>query len=374
VRIGFDAKRLFNNFTGLGNYSRFVADALAAYYPEHEYLLYTPRIKNHPETKAYLHTNRFVIRQPESGLAKRLPAWWRSYALGNVAAADGVQIFHGLSNELPLTKPAALKTVLTVHDLIFKRFPGYYNPIDVRIYGWKLKHACQSADLVVAVSQQTAADLREFMGVPADKLRVIYQGCHPAFKRVATDEEKKRVKAAYQLPDEYVLFVGTLEERKNAVQLVKAASLLKTKAPVVLVGRATPYMKKIDQAIKQFGMEGQVRVLHGVSFNDLPAVYQQASVFVYPSVFEGFGIPIVEAIVSGVPVITSHGSCFDEAGGPATRYVNPTRADELATQIDELLGSAELRKEIVAKSQAYVKHFEPSVIAERLMQQYTQLI
>ncbi len=374
MRIGFDAKRLFNNFTGLGNYSRFVADALAAHYPQHEYLLYTPRIKKHPETSTYQQSGRFIIRQPESGWARRVPALWRSYALGNIAATDGVQIFHGLSNELPVTKPDRLKTVLTVHDLIFKRFPDYYNPIDVRIYGWKLKHACQSADLVIAVSQQTAADLREFMHVPDDKLRVIYQGCHPVFKQVVSEEEKRRVKYAYQLPDNYVLFVGTLEKRKNAVQLVKAASLLKTKAPVVLVGRATPYMKKLDQAIKQLGVEDRVRVLHHVSFGDLPAVYQQASVFVYPSVFEGFGIPIVEAIVSGVPVITSHGSCFSEAGGPATRYVNPTRADELATQIDELFESDELRKSIVERSRTYVKHFEPSVIAERLMQQYTQLV
>lgn len=372
MKIGFDAKRLFNNFTGLGNYSRFVVDALADHFSGHDYLLYTPRLKDHPETRSYRNDPRFAIRQP-TGWGLNFPSWWRTVSLGRVAAREGVQVFHGLSNELPLTKPPGLRTVLTVHDLIFKRFPNYYNPVDVQIYAWKLKKACASADGIVAVSQQTAADLHEFLGVPADKIRVICQGCHPNFKRMATAREKETVNKKYQLPANFILFVGTLEERKNAVQLVKALALMREKIPLVLVGRETPYVKKVKAVISELHLEHQVQVLHGVSFQELPVLYQLASVFAYPSVFEGFGIPIVEAIVSGVPVLTSHGSCFDEAGGPATRYANPSQPAELASHLDEILSSRDLRQEMISRSKEYVKRFEPEVISRQLMEQYQAL-
>lgn len=373
MKIGFDAKRLFNNFTGLGNYSRFVADALADHFPDHDYLLYTPRLRDHPETRSYQNDSRFTIRQPV-GWGVRFPSWWRTYAVGQVAARDGVQIFHGLSNELPLTKPPGLRTVVTVHDLIFKRFPGYYNPIDVQVYSWKLKKACTTADAIVAVSQQTASDLREFLNVPEEKIRVIYQGCHPNFKRTATNEEKELVTKKYNLPTSFVLFVGTLEERKNAVQLVKALSVMREKLPLVLVGRETPYVKKVKETIRELRLENRVQLLHRVSFPELPVLYQLASVFAYPSVFEGFGIPIVEAIVSGVPVLTSHGSCFDEAGGPATRYANPSQPVELASNLDEILSNTQLRQEMIARSKDYVRRFEPGAIANQLMEQYRTLV
>ncbi|HNR73689.1 MAG: group 1 glycosyl transferase [Bacteroidetes bacterium OLB12] len=372
MKIGFDAKRLFNNFTGLGNYSRFVVDALANRFPEHAYALYTPRLRHHPETTPYQQGN-FIVRTPESVLSKQFASVWRSYALGNVAAQDGVQIFHGLSNELPVTKPASLKTVVTVHDLIFKRFPQYYKAIDVQIYTWKLKKACASADVVIAVSQQTSNDLQEFMQVPASKIQVVYQGCHPNFKTLVSEAQKQEVRKKYNLPHEYLLCVGTLERRKNALTLVKAISKLNDSPPLVLVGKATAYTKEITAFVEANKLQQRVMILQHVSFVDLPAVYQMAHVFVYPSLFEGFGIPIVEAIVSGVPVITSTGSCFMEAGGSGARYVNPENEEELRMQIKAVSLDTDLRNKMITTSQAYIKQFEPPVIAQNLMQVYQSL-
>jgi len=372
MRIGFDAKRLFNNFTGLGNYSRFVVDAVANQFPEHEYLLYTPRLRDHPETNSYT-KNKFVIREPESVFAKKFSAVWRSYALGNVAAQDGVSIFHGLSNELPVTKPASLKTVVTVHDLIFKRFPEYYNALDVQIYTWKLKKACASADVVIAISKQTAADLQTFMHVPESKIKVIYQGCHPNFNTIVSEEKKQEVRSKYNLPQIYILYVGTLEQRKNALTLLKAIKQSKNSPPVVLVGKATDYTRQLYDYIKTNQLEQKVSIHHQVAFGDLPAIYQMAHVFVYPSLFEGFGIPIVEAIVSGVPVITSTGSCFDEAGGDGVRYVNPLQTDELISQIELVSSDTELRNKMISTSKEYITQFEPTVIAKNIMQVYQSL-
>lgn len=372
MRIGFDAKRMFNNFTGLGNYSRFVVDALADRFPEHEYVLYTPRLRNHPETQVY-QQGKFIIRKPESFVAKQLKSVWRSYALGNVAAQDGVTIFHGLSNELPLTKPASLKTIVTVHDIIFKRYPEYYKPIDVQIYTWKLKKACASADVVIAVSQQTSSDLQEFLHVPASKIRVVYQGCHPNFKVVASDEQKQSVRLKYNLPNEFLLCVGTIERRKNALTLVKAIAGLKSSIPLVLVGKATEYLKEIQTYISNNNLENRVFIHHNISFADLPTVYQLAHVFIYPSLFEGFGIPIVEAIVSGVPVITSTGSCFVEAGGAGAIYVDPKNEEVLAKQIELVSSSTDLRTKMISTSQEYIQQFEPPIIAQNLMQLYQSL-
>jgi len=361
VRIGFDAKRVFNNFTGLGNYSRFVVDGLLEHFPENQYLLYTPKIRQHPEVQKYLNLE---IRQPQKGTPG---AWWRTFSIANDIKEDKLDVYHGLSNELPLRKPPGLKTVLTVHDLIFLRFPEYYGFIDVSIYKWKLKKACESADVIVAVSQQTASDLKDFLNVDERKLCVVYQGCHPQFyKKVSTEEVRKK----YSLPKEFVLYVGTLEKRKNAGLIIKALSRVKNKIPVVFVGRATKYVKELDDLVNRFGVRDYVRFINNASFVDLPAIYQSASLFVYPSVFEGFGIPIVEAIASGVPVITSNGSCFSEAGGPDCIYVNPSNYEELADSMTMVLDNTDLRATMVDGSKKYIERFAPAVIASELMKIY----
>lgn len=367
MRIGFDAKRLFHNFTGLGNYSRFVVDALSTTFPRDEYLLYTPRISSHPETQKYSNASRFTIRQPQG----RMPgAWWRSLSITEDIKADKLNVYHGLSNELPWRKVVGVRTVLTVHDLIFLRFPEYYGMLDVEIYRWKLKHSCQSADSIVAVSHQTATDLHEFLGVDPAKVTVVHQGCHPSFYRQVSDEAIAQVKQKYGLPGQFILYVGTLEKRKNAGLILRALGRMKNKVPVVLAGKPTKYIAELEGLVKKYSLQDQVKFIYNASFADLPAFYQAASLFIYPSVFEGFGIPIVEAIASGVPVITSNGSCFSEAGGPDCIYINPSNPEELADSITMVLENSDLSSTMVDASRNYIEKFNPRVIAGELMKVY----
>ena len=370
MRIGFDAKRVFNNFTGLGNYSRFVVDALSSYYSTNEYFLYTPKLKQHDETQKYLDGSRFTIRQPEKG---KVGAWWRSFSIAEDIRKDKIDVFHGLSNELPMRKPPGLKTVLTVHDLIFLRFPEYYGMIDVTIYKWKLRNACASADAIVAVSQQTANDLMDFMHVDPRKIHVVHQGCHPSFYKTFSPQQIEDVRKKYELPNEFLLYVGTLEKRKNAGLIIKALARMKHKIPVVLVGKPTKYIAELEGLLKRYDVRDQVKFIYNAAFADLPAFYQAASLFVYPSVFEGFGIPIVEAIASGVPVITSNGSCFSEAGGPHCVYINPSNPEELGDAITMVLENSGLRTTMVDGSRAYISKFAPSVIASDLMKVYQNI-
>jgi len=371
MRIGFDAKRLFNNFTGLGNYSRFVMKALLESQPSHSYTLYSPKVKEHKDTHEFRVNPKLLIRTPPKWVkGSGFGSFWRSVNLGNIAFRDGMDIFHGLSNELPVTKPNGLKTVVTIHDLIFIRYPELYNAIDARIYKKKLAHACKTADKIIAISQQTANDLQHYVGVSKDAIEVIYQGCHSIFKSRYQSEAIDEVKRKHQLPERYILSVGTIEPRKNALLILKALVGLDTTISAVFVGKPTAYQQQLDKFIAENGLGNRVRFIRQVDFADLPKIYQGAEIFIYPSRFEGFGIPIIEAIHSKIPVIAATGSCLEEAGGPSSSYINPDDADELVTKIERLMSNESERNAVTEQSLEYVQRFEPVQIANELIKVY----
>jgi glycosyltransferase involved in cell wall biosynthesis len=375
VNIGFDAKRLFNNFTGLGNFSRFVVSALSTYHPENHYYLYSPSVKSHPDVDAILSNDNVKIITPR-GAYSFLKSAWRTVGIGQEPSARKLHIFHGLSQELPMTLPSQVKKVVTVHDLIFMRWPKFYNPVDVKIYTTKVKSACKNADMILAISQQTADDVINFLKVDPKKVGVLYQGCHPNFKRKYTTEDLQAVATKYKLPQEYILNVGTIEERKNVLILVKALALLpkEIRIPLVIVGRRTDYAEKVLSLAKDAGISDWLIMLHHVAFEDLPGVYQGAKVFVYPSLFEGFGIPIVEALESEIPVISTTGSCLEEAGGPGSIYVNPSSEEELAYHLKNILRDDELRKQMTVSGKRFAAKFQPAVISQELIEVYNHVL
>jgi glycosyltransferase involved in cell wall biosynthesis len=373
VKVGFDAKRFFNNFTGLGNYSRFVIGALSESIPENEYFLYSPKVKNHAEFNAILRRpNIRVIRAPAIYSNLKAASLWRTWGISKEATVKELDVFHGLSQELPIKMPVRVKKIVTVHDLIFIRYPQLYNPLDAFIYKAKVKAACHQADKILATSFQTKRDIIEFLNIDPEKIDVVYQGCHPSFKKKISAAEIEKVKTKNKLPERYILNVGTVEERKNVLLLIKALSQLpkELKSHVVIIGRATKYKARIIEEAARLGVEDRITFLHNVPFADLPAIYQGAQIFVYPSVFEGFGIPIVEALESSVPVIAATGSCLSEAGGPGSIYINPSDEGELAEQLKKVLTDAELRTRMIADGKKYIEQFEPKVIAEKLLKAY----
>lgn len=375
MRIGFDAKRLFTNFTGLGNYSRFVVNAVHKLYPDEKIFLFSPQVKQHSETNSFRTDSGYTIVEPSRWLKLlKLGSAWRSVFSGRRANGIGLDIYHGLSHELPTGISRQCNTVLTVHDLIFLRYPQLYKPLDRWIYTRKIVQACRRADAIVAISEQTRQDLVDFLNVPVEKISVIYQGCHPIFKQVATTAEKTAVRIRYNLPEKFLLTVGTIEPRKNAMLLVRALKELSPDHHLVVVGRSTAYAEEVKQFVGQNGLTQRVTFVHRASFNDLPAIYQAASVFIYPSFFEGFGIPLVEAITSGVPVVTSTGSCFREAAGPHALYVDPNDVGALTAAIEKVTGDSALRKRMIEKQLEHIRQFEPEVIASNLMALYRSLV
>ncbi len=378
MKIGFDAKRAFLNYTGLGNYSRFIIRTLTEFFPDNDYLLYTPQQERvHPELQPILEQQSVAVKKPAGAMAMPgLSAVWRSYGLTKTAARDGVQLLHGLSNELPLSNDRSVRQVVTIHDVLFLRYPHLYNLIDLAIYKQKTKSACKTADKVIAISEQTAQDLIEFYHVPTHKIEVVYQGCHPSFREEYDSYVLDRVASKYGLPQDFILNVGTLEPRKNVMLILQAMAQLKNKLqlPLVLVGKATPYKEQLVAYARKENLLDQVHFLHNVPFEDLPKIYQLSQMFVYPSVFEGFGIPILEALCSRVPVITSKGSCFAEAGGPHSIYINPNDPEELADAILRIINNATMATKMIIDGVAHSLLFEDQHVAHNLMEVYKNVV
>jgi len=194
MHVGFDAKRAFHNQTGLGNYSRDVLRLLVRHRPGHRYTAYTP-----PAEGLELGPG-ITVRGPDRPLGRLAPSLWRVAGLAAQARREGVDLFHGLSNELPLgIERTGLRSVVTIHDLIFERFPELYPPVDRRIYRWKFRSATRRADRIIAISRQTRDDLVDLFGVDPARIRVVYQGCHPAFQaRVEPEHVADQVERALQ--------------------------------------------------------------------------------------------------------------------------------------------------------------------------------
>lgn len=243
MRLGFDAKRVFHNATGLGNYSRDVLRVLATHAPEHQYLAYNP---GRGRISFALPGARFEERRPR-GLARLAPALWRQAGMVRDLVADRVDLFHGLTNELPSgLERSGVAGVVTIHDLIFERYPELYGALDRRIYRWKFRSAAARARLVVAISEQTGRDLHERYGVPWARIRVVYQGCHAAFRQEVAPARLAALAARLSLEPGFVLQVGTVEERKNLLLTVRALAGLPG-ARLVVVGRQAAYARKVKE-------------------------------------------------------------------------------------------------------------------------------
>ena len=371
MRIGFDAKRAFYNFTGLGNYSRNVIRQLAVNYPGNNYLLYNPGkeviIENFPPDNC-------IIVKPDNLFYRCFPSVWRSFGLPEILQKERIDIFHGLSNELPFgIFGTSLKKVVTIHDLIFLRYPKIYRFADREIYKRKFRYSAGVADRIIAVSEQTQRDIHHFFNIGISRIEVIYQDCSPVFHHAVSREEMDAVRKKYFLPSEYMLYVGTIEERKNLLSILQAINSFRIELPLVIVGRETNYIKEIREYIAEKGILN-LYFLKSLPERELPAIYANASLFLYPSSFEGFGIPVLEALNSGTPVITARGSCLEETGGKAAIYVDPYNIEELGNAILEVLGNTELRNQMIGKGKKHALNFRPEITTRQLYELYKGLL
>ena len=372
--IGFDAKRIVRNGTGLGSYGRTLVNALGAL-NSFDMRLYAPdQGLNELRSQIVMRQGVSFCYPPHSHTALG-KALWRSRGIVSQLQKDGVQVYHGLSGELPTgIDQTGIRTVVTIHDLIFMRHPEYYNRADVKIYTHKFFNTLKMADRIVAISECTRRDICELGGIDASRVDLVYQSCALRYGEEPKTHELWKARDDYMLPDRYVLSVGSIEERKNMLLAVKALHHLPDDVSLVIVGRSTPYTDIIRQYVQEHRLFDRVQMLHNVPDDDLPALYRMADCFVYPSRYEGFGIPIIEAISQGLPVVACTGSCLEEAGGPDSLYVAPDDHEALAHAIRQVLFGAPGRQQRIDRSREYVKRFENTGAARRFADIYAELI
>lgn len=369
MRIGFDAKRLFKNFTGLGNYSRTLVSNLNMSFPSHEYFLYTPDYQENLRTIEYLNQPNIHIRTPKK--SNRL--LWRTTGVLQDMASDRLDLYHGLSNEIPVrASKKSTRFVVTIHDLIFKHYPQTYKLTDRTIYNTKFKYAAKQSDHIIAVSEHTRQDILKFYGIAPEKISVVHQSCHSTF--FTSDPVLK----PENLPDRYLLYVGSVIERKNLMGIIEALGQLKNseRLPLVVVGTGKKYLEKVVQRIGDLKLQELIIFKNDIrDVKELKGLYVYAEMMIYPSFYEGFGIPIIESLLCETPVITSRLSALPEAAGPGAHYVNPALPAEIAEGIRLLLNDSSYRQDLVSQGKEYVlNEFHPSVTSKKLMRVYHDLL
>jgi glycosyltransferase involved in cell wall biosynthesis len=383
MHIGYDGKRAFQNRTGLGNYIRSLLAIFTQHYPGHRHTLFAPKLTDLFNPAAL---PGVYVTTPTGFFYKKFPALWRRMGMVKNIAGAGLDIYHGVSNELPRgIKSAHVKTVVTVHDLIFEHFPETYNFDERYVHRWKIKYACRVADAVIAISQQTKNDLIELYKVPAEKIFICYQSCNPIFQRVVSDEEKIIVKSRYQLPDKYFLFVSSIAPRKNLISICKAMAAIKDKLdiPLVVIGNGKKEKEEARQLMAANDISERLIILNELpqskelSFTtaaDFPAIYQQAMALVYPSIFEGFGAPLLEALWSGLPVISSNASCLPEVAGDAALYFTPYDYKTLAMHMETVATNSSLQHTLRLRGMQQAHKFTIQSYAESVMRVYKNLM
>ena len=383
MNIGYDGKRAFQNKTGLGNYIRSLLAILTEHYPNNYYTLFAPEKSDLFDVTAFDNVKELF---PETFAGKHFQGWWRRNGMVKAIASAGLDIYHGVSNELPLhIERTGIKTVVTVHDIIFERFPETYHFDERYVHRWKIKQACKVADAVIAISKQTKDDLINFYKVPENKIFISYQSCNPIFQQIISKEYKAIVKKRYQLPDRYFLFVSSIAPRKNLIAICKALILLKDKIniPLVVIGNGKKEKEEVKKLMQENGIAGRLILLNEMPASkesafttavDFPAIYQQALALVYPSVFEGFGAPLLEALWSGLPVISSNTSSLPEVAGDAALYFSPHDYELLAQHMLDVAQNNSVTTVLRSKGFEQAQHFTTQKYADSIMSIYQQIL
>jgi glycosyltransferase involved in cell wall biosynthesis len=331
MKIGFDAKRLFHNWTGLGYYSRTLIQNLATLHPEHQYFLFDSQPVHNELTRFFFdHPSIQVIKTTGPGFLSR------SFLLDWQLASYQLDLFHGLSNELPFIRQATSPPrIVTIHDILFKSFPADFPWADRQVYELKTRSALRTARAIIAISEATRQAISEYYSVESHRLFTIYQAYDPLFDQPVSAIEVEAIRHKYRLPASFVLYVGSITYRKNLQVVLEAlARIYPGNRPyVVVAGKGASYESKMKQFVANHHLADYVTFLPGIPRSDIRTLYSAAEISVYPSLGEGFGLPVIESLAAHTPVITSSISSMPEAGGKLAFYFDPGNADALVEKL-----------------------------------------
>ena len=343
MRVGVDAVPFAYEQAGIGRYLGSMLEEMCTLDTSIEILLYSPLPVAVPMRKG-----SWRLRMTPRGLAQR-PSLWAQLVLPSLLAADRVDAFWAQPTNLPILLKRPCLRVLTIHDLV-----SHLRPESMRFRSWlrmrlMLGPVARAADEVVADSRATAVQAHRHLGVSNDRVRVVYAAAPPWCKPVPLDEAWASLAREVGLTQEYVLCVSTIEPRKDHLTLLKAIESVPAAPLLILAGGEGWRCKRILAAIRAHENAGRVKYLGRVDDRLLPALYSAAKFSVYPSLYEGFGLPVLESMACGCPVLSSDSSSLPEVGGTAARYFRSGDAVSLADRLSRLLGN---QSELDAMSEA----------------------
>ncbi len=367
MRIGVDARIVATQKAGIGHYVSALLRTFHEVDRENEYFLYTIQHFSLP-----FENPRFRIRVIS---APNIP-WWMQVSLPRAVRDDRIDLFWGGNYYLPL-RPGAMKTIITVHDFVYARYPRTL-PRRTR---WHLRlmmpRYLSRSDRAIVDSESTAQDLRTLYRYPSERIRVIPLAAREEFFRPASEVTLVKFLARYHLTGGYSLFVGTLEPRKGLDILVRAYAQLRAETsyrkPLVVVGKYGWGMSTFPRLLRELSLGDSVRILPYLNDEELPLVYRGADLFVYPSHYEGFGLPVLEAMACGVPVLTSRVSSLPEVGGEAAHYISPGDSEGLAREMATILFDETLRESMRQRGLEQVRRFSWTETGRRTLAVFREI-
>jgi glycosyltransferase involved in cell wall biosynthesis len=367
MRVGIDARLVYYSKAGIGQYIIHLTRALAKLdTPDDIFFLLQSR---KDQTKIIYNSN-----------FQRKSLWTPSHhrleqpAIRIETARLGLDLLHSPDFIPPFKR--SYKSVITVHDLAFLLYPQFMTKEAARYYG-QIDHAVRSTDHIIAVSKATKQDIINFLGVPSEKITVIYEGRNPAYHPIDKAEARAICRQNWDLDGDFVFFISTIEPRKNIPTLLKAYRCLrdayKRKEKLVLAGSKGWLFEEVDQTIKELGLENDVILIGRVQDADVNYLYNAASMLVFPSFYEGFGLPPLEAMACGTPVIVSKIKVMPEIVGDAALLVDPHDVEDLTVAMNRLLTDESLRQDLIAKGYKRADKFSWEKAARETLDVYHQV-
>ncbi len=375
ITIGFDARYAMTDHEEFGAYSRLVIEAMALAAPRHTYFRpYIPLRAPHQAYEQLEHLHNIETMEPDGTVWRKLRLPWRVWRIGHDLHNGNVELYHGLAEHIPMgLDKRNIRSVVTIHNMEFLYDNTLTNSPEHllhRIYMGRMLHR---VDRIVAVSECVKRDITKHFRIYPEKVDVVYPGVAKCYDAELNTDYLEAVKAKYDLPERYILSVGTQLERRSMVKVINALPLIDNQLHYVIVGRTTSHTTRLKRAARELGVSDRLHIIEQIAEEDMPALYRHASMVVNLSRYEGFATHIAEAMTVGTPVITTHSSSMEEVAGNAAMFINPDNRDELVNAIGLLMEEGELRQVLTTLGHRHATRFRPEVVAYNLINCYRHL-
>jgi glycosyltransferase involved in cell wall biosynthesis len=341
MRIAFDGTTLRPGRTGVGYYTEHLLHHLAEQGPDDDIVV----VSNRPIDTTRPLPSRVAVDAPSSRVPRMV---WMQTVAPRALRRLRADIAHFTNGMVPLASP--VPTVVTIHDMSLTMYPRYHPPRRVIFNRPLVDLAARRADAIITVSQSAKRDITRVYGLPADRVHVVHEAAAPTFHRVEEPASLERVRQRYGLPERFILYVGTIEPRKNLPKLIEgfARRHLSGDLPhrLLCVGPYGWLSRDLEALLDRLGIRDAVQFAGYLPFDDLPALYSLAEMFVFPSLYEGFGLPVIEAMACGVPVVTGDVPALNEVAGGAVERVARLDAESLGDVMVRLARDAARREEL----------------------------